>query len=420
MADLKSIKRPSIALIKLIEATGILLQIPKTATFKSKYKAPVPTNYDDTVEYLSVQFYPAMNALVNLTDAEISNDVACEFYAKILEPGFSYEDALKDGGLASRELFNLVYLIMLKLQGDQNRLPVQKINVMAVVDGSRSSYVALDLATHIYGHGVCSIGALTIGEAKSSIMREHLLPDIQRRCKNQYKLPLHCVRFESLSVQNEEEVIPTLQQALTETASEVLVLGMQECNIGLDSLSPALVWAAWTCKIPVVLAKGKSRMRDFNSVITPRVCQVCVKNLGELRATFLKSLVFMRPGDSLVVACVVKSKNGRADDRESRYDGGRRSGWVTTTGTALPDFSPEYSEEYVQNLRTEINMFIEKAQVIGRVRIEEMNPLVTVGQVLCKIAQEERVDLMVLKNRVNREIITECARDAPCSVALIK
>ncbi len=418
--ELKNIKRPSTALVKLVEAIGILLGIPRSANSKSKYKAPTPTNYDDTIDYLSLKFYSAMNFLVNQRDADISNEVASELYSKILEPGFNYEEAVKDGGLMSRDLFNLVYLILIKLQADSHRIPIQVINIMVVVDGSRSSYVALDFATHMFSHGICTIGALSIGEFDSSIMREHLYADISRRCKLQYKLSEHNFRVEAIVAESEDDVTFAVRQSLVSTDTNILVFGMSDCNIGLDSTNKLLLWAAWSNKLPVLFTKGCSRSRLFSSVVTSRVFQICIKNIANLKDLFLQSLSFLRPGDSVVVVSLVKSRAALADCRQTRHDMGMRSGWVTGPVPALPDFTPEYSEEYAETLRREMCLCIEKAQVRGRVRIQARQPMRTVAQELCQIAFEEESDVVVLRNSRQREVITECARDAPCSIAIIK
>ena len=92
--SLASIKRPSLALIKLVESTGILLGIQKKYGEKSRYKAPTPTNYDETVQKLSDDFYGCMSLISSMDISTIPNDVASELYEKTVEPGFDYEGRL--------------------------------------------------------------------------------------------------------------------------------------------------------------------------------------------------------------------------------------------------------------------------------------------------------------------------------------
>jgi hypothetical protein len=420
MSELKNIKRPSIALIKLVEATGILLGIPSSPSSKSKYKAPTPTNYDDTVEYLSTKFYPAINFLICHKEADISNDTASDLYSKILEPGFNYEDAVRDGGLTARDLFNLVNLILIKLQNDEYRIPVRKINVMTLVDGSRASYAALDIASHIFSHGVCNIFAVTMGDTSSQAMQEHLYKDISRRCTLQYKLAEHSFHVEPMVVSDADGLVATLNEKTVEQHCDILVMGMSDSNIGADSTSNALLWACWSGTTPVLLVKGCSRCRQFSTVFTPRVYQICVKRLSHLKYIFRKSLFFLRPGDSVVLVSLLKSKGNKADSRETRHEYGMRDGWVTGPKRLMADFPPEYTDEYEVSLRREMQTCIEKAQVSGRVRVEPLSEVRTVAQCLCRIAYEEAADVIVLFNKANKEVIIECVKEATCSVSIIK
>ena len=113
--DLRLKKRPGIAFIKLVEATGILLGISKQ-TEKSIYKAPAPSNYDKTIDYLSQDFYNVLIYMAYLKSEDITNEVSVEMFLKIQEPGFDYEAAIIDGGLCMRELFDAVYCIISNLQ----------------------------------------------------------------------------------------------------------------------------------------------------------------------------------------------------------------------------------------------------------------------------------------------------------------
>ena len=99
---------------------------------------------------------------------------------------------LSIGGLLIRELFNVVFLILLRLQSDTDRLPICKHNIGVLVDGSRSSYVAFDTACHIHNHGMLNIFAFTLEvDVVGSSGSSHLIRDLTRRCKPHYKFPDH-------------------------------------------------------------------------------------------------------------------------------------------------------------------------------------------------------------------------------------
>lgn len=222
MTSIAQIRRPPISLIKLVECIGTLLLIPKSKE-KSIFRAPLPSNYDNTVEQLKIDFYGVLNKISTLQSSDISNEVASDFYNKTLEPGFDYEDAINAGGLLIRELFNVVYLILLRLQADTNRLPISNHSITVLVDGSRSSYVAFDTACHIHNHGLLNILAFTVEDENeiSSSHSEHLLRDLSRRCKSHYKFADHTYSVQTLrcDIQNLENKAQILDQVITETGS---------------------------------------------------------------------------------------------------------------------------------------------------------------------------------------------------------
>eukprot|EP01036_Dinobryon_divergens_P059829 gene59829-79796_t len=217
MSLLKDIRRPPLALIKLVEAIGILLRVPKTSS-KSEFKAPVPTNYDSTVRMLDSDFYGIMSQLAVLKSSGIPNDIATELYAKTQEPYFDYEAALVAGGLAVRELFNILMLILGQLQKDDYRIPIKNTNVYVVVDGTRSSYVAFDAATHVLSHGVCHVAALSSNDPYSdqTLLNEHLCADLKRRCCEQYKIPEHGFRVGTTKPTTIGELILSVEESMKE------------------------------------------------------------------------------------------------------------------------------------------------------------------------------------------------------------
>ena len=355
---LKGIKRPSLALIKLVEVIGILLNVPKSFT-KSKYKAPIPSNFDSTLELLSEGFYPALTQLSKLISSEIPNDIGNELFSKTQEPGFDYETAVNDGGLASRELFNGVMLILTKLQSDRFRLPVEKTNVLVVVNGTRSSYVALDTATHVFKHGVITISALTMDnlqdEQQGSLMKVHLHQDLVRRCKMLYKLPDHCFQVDNASTQSQHEVLEHIAQSLAVNQCGILVLGLeQDALFGEGGDGGVPLWAVKDVTVPLILAKGRSRTRSFSVISSPRTILICVKGLESLSEIFLQALMFARPGDSLVLASVVESAEPVGDGQDSRFDMGRRLGWTDGVEAPAGPSYPGWNDASVDTLVLEV------------------------------------------------------------------
>lgn len=482
MSNLLKISRPTLALIKLVEAIGILLEIPFGYT-KSSYKATLPSNYDETVEKLSSNYEEIFAYLISLKSCDISNKMARELYSKMEEPGFNYDDVVSQAGLELRELFNSVVFNLLQLQNDRYRIPLQNTNIFVAVNGSRSSYVALDVAAHVHSHGVLHVGAIT---AEDSVLRGqndmmlHLPIDLERRCKRQYEKTNYLYKVCDLSCSNTAEIVPSVSLLVEREHCDIVVVGL-ETNGSVDSgLEQLASWAATQCDgKTVILAKSCVRVLTFGESFISRKFQVCVKHLDELELVFRSCLALMRPNDTIVLLTILETKgtlprdlekkNNRPNDTpncSSRYDFGRRPGlWVSeayhVSSRALnnqinaerelevkPMFDEPQSGEdpfthrpaspkspnclllnetskatssLLNSFEIEMNRLIADSQIEGKVRIEQY-PLVpkTSGRIIGEIATEEAADFIVLRRGKNaRNLSTECVKDSMCSVVLI-
>ena len=74
-------RRPSPSLIKLIESVGFLLGVPLSKK-KSAYKAPLPSNYDQTLQLLLDDFYGTVVRLSRMQSADLDNEVALNLYRR--------------------------------------------------------------------------------------------------------------------------------------------------------------------------------------------------------------------------------------------------------------------------------------------------------------------------------------------------
>ncbi len=432
MSDLKSLKRPPISLIKLVESIGILLGVPRS-TDKSAYKAPLPSNYDKTVELLSNNFYDKVQTLSNVVSAQIPNDVASLFYNKTLEPGFDYEEAVNAGGLMVRELFNIVYLVLLGLQTDENRVPVTEDSITVLVDGTRSSYAALDAAAHVHDHGLLNIITfLTSNDDESDdqlieVHRNHLVSDMTRRCKSHYKKAEHCYNITSITMRASDvstQQIQTVRRALEELSCTVFVLGMPDCNIGEGSSSAAALakWAVWEHSGDVVLCKGLSNVRPFTAVAVPRNYLLYVDSSHDPRQVFFKALKFLRPGDSLVLFTLVATRDPVGDNRDMRFDFGVRSGWVEEGAVPRGNEADRsgWNDEQVGELTARLENMLSSSYLIGKVVVSRYSAQHSVAQSLCQTALEEGVDSVLLGLQHNTDLIVETARESCCSLIVLK
>ena len=428
--DLKEIKRPSPAIIKLVECVGILLGIPPS-TDKSLYKAPIPSNYDLTLQLLDTNFGGYISELATMTSSALSNKVANDLFAKTLEPGFGYEAAVNDGGLMCRDLFNAINLVMMSLAADEDRIPIIKTNVLTVVNGSMSSYAALDAATHIFKHGVVTAIALTAEDNPdrrlTGMMKSHLHQDLVRRCKLQYKLPHHCFAVESINVQSSNQIADSLVESVSRNSANILVYGMEDDGtFGENGDFGVPLWAATAkeCNIPVLLTKKNSRIRPFNTISMSRTFMVFMDdNQSELMSyIFLQTLLYVRPGDSVVIVAVVPSSQPKGDERSSRFEGGSRAGaWVHgEDAPANEPCQPDWNADVIAKMGQQMQDMLISAQVEGTFKIEVQTEGKTTGRLISEIAKQEAIDIIVARKRTDLEIIVETVESAPSSVLLLE
>lgn len=415
------IKKPHIAFIKLIEAIGIIFGTPKIS--RSKYKAPSPSNYDNTIELLDKEFSSCLLRLSCTESTDISSETASELFSKTLEPGFDYETAVNIAGLASRDLFNAVILIIDKLNSETHRIPIRKKNLLVIVDGSRPSYVALDTAAHIHRHGTCVVAALLVsgsGNVKGALIQTHLPTDLQRRCREQYKIEDHKFHIEVLTPHSLESVVDHIDDSMKANNCKILVLGIDTNLLGTENVSMTVQWASWKTTYVVVLVKSCCTTQPFTVVTMPRSYLLCVKTIDDIDTMFEAVVTLMRPGDTVTFISIVPDGEPYGDARETRYGFGTRMNWIAGAtpeafATNFQDWNAEANKVFYQRA----NELLKISHIPGSCVVRAQRIHTTVGQELCWFAQEASCDMMVLRRGVDREVSTECIRDAACSIILI-
>jgi hypothetical protein len=423
--ELVNTKRPSTAFIKLIEAVGIVLRIPRRA-IKSKYKAPTPSNYDETAEYLADNFYDSLIFLAALQSSGIPNDIAAELYAKTLEPGFDYEAALNSGGLVIRELFNSIILIIQSLQSDDFRIPVAESNVLIVMDGSRSSYVAFDYGVHMFQHGKLTIAALKIWDRitpNEEKLMNHIPGDLVRRCKNQYKLPDYAYGVVPLECNTLTDTVDAVRECYQQNQCQTLVIGVDANHSESDYLTEVVSWAAWDTKIRLVLAKSYANVSPFSNISMNRKFVICVKNLDDLGVIFAKALVLIKSSDDVILYSVAESNKAQGNLRETRHGFGERAGWVQ--GAKPPSKWLDeaafagWNDETLNVLETNMNKLIEKSQIRGEARIDFRRKGWTVAQHIREVCFTDQVNVAVMYRGEENDVSSECVRDLPTNIVLV-
>lgn len=424
MTTLCQMAKPPSALVKLVESVGILLDVPVTHA-KSKYKAPSPSNYDGTMDRLMVEFPDLIAKLGSMDSSDVSNAVASRLFSKTIEVGYDYEEAVAAGGLEARDLFNSIMLIMSMLQEESHRIPIRKMNLLVLMDGSRASYATLDTAAHLHKHGICTVTALLSADCTSNpdlMMYHHLPVDLQRRCLEQYHMPEHSFRVDVMMgapVGQPADLADDIRAKMDHTGSKILVMGIDKNFSGTDTLSPVAQWAAWEPGYITVLAKNSSRLRPFHCAVMPRTFQCCLKLVEDLDSLFEVCLALMSPGDHVVFCCVVDSGAPRGDSQQTRFGMGSRQRWVA--GASPPEAPPNrvgWNDGILEKLRNRIGELTERAQISGKPVLRAHDSLKTVAQELCEVAGAEGADMVLLRRGVDREVSKEVLATCPSTVIL--
>lgn len=467
MTDLQKIRRPSASLIKLVESFGILLRIQKSDR-KSIYKVPIPSNYDAVLDELAGNFSELVLKVAQTQSSELTNEVATDFFRKSLEPGFSYEDAVNTGGLAARDLFNAIALVLTRLQLDPSRIPIHTTNVLVLASGSRSSYAALDTAMHVFKHGCVTVASVVVEDVlrprESAMLQAHLHKDLLRRIKLLYKVPDHCFSLQALHLRSMEDMPHALVGAVQAADARTLVMGLEEdalfgeggdcglpiwaatyfaaggsketpTNDGEPSDATAEAGDARDTKLPPVallLVKGRSRVRPFTVVNSSRTFVVYVDSAARVNQTFLATLTSVRPGDSVHLVYIAASREPVGHSRADRFSMGVRSGWVgmeprfaagSATGQpydhAYQPNRPGWNDEDTENLQAHMQSLLDSAKLDGEARIERLEPGSTPCQSLCALLTSLDADVLVLSKRLDFEVVVDCVQEASCSVLLV-
>jgi hypothetical protein len=136
-----------------------------------------------------------------------------------------------------------------------------------------------------------------------------------------------------------------------------------------------------------------------------------------------QSLRFIRPADYVLFVISGEKRVSRGDSQETRFDYGARFNQATPTAPAPPAYRYHSDDQALDDCAQLLQHFLTHAQTEGNVRVIRDIPSVSIAQQLVVIATEEHADLVVVKraeSENNRRLIVDCARDAPCSLVILK
>eukprot|EP01039_Chlorochromonas_danica_P002284 gene2284-2500_t len=441
MEKIKALKKPPPSLIKLIESIGILLNLSKSY-WKSGYKVSIPTNYDATLAVLATDFYDHLSWLTNLPSEDIDNEVASDFFNKMLEPGVDYEEAINCGGLVVRELYNVALLVLLKLQSDVHRVPVYPLDVLCVVDGSRASFIALDNAVHICKYGQLHVLLYTENVEELS----HLEHDIQRRCRLHYKLPDHrFVIHNSQTFGQENNFLETTSPPRPSSSSSppspqpqrkfslescleslhiktvVLPYGDHLGQLRFLPVDTMQRWAVQTFSGDAVLCQNMSYVRPFTEVECSRTFVVFIDQPAEGGATLLKAIKYFRPGDCVILTAIFLPREPIGDNRELRFDFGERQDWIRKEEEVKKEpLRLGWNDQAVEDFTQDMDNLLSKSFLTGRIRIERTVSRQSIAQTLGKVAREENAMGIMMTFQGHEDALNESIADMDFTVFVLK
>lgn len=436
MPRLAEIHRPSTALIKFVEAIGILIG-SQVKSLKTRYRTPLPSNYSETIHHLSNNYDEIYKFISALDASALSNELSQQLYAKTQERGFHYGNALAEiSGDLIESLFAAVIRVLNALSSSDNgRIRVQGANVLIPMTGNKSSYAALDIGMHLLGHGLCFISAY-VDESflgmKSEQTLKYLTRDVERRCSNQFKLSSDKMIIDATIAQNGEDIRLKVEETLLSAGApgviDILCVGLEDTNIGLNGASPLLMWAAWSAPVDVLLARTNSPIRPFSSLQMTRTVLIHYHLPSSVPPLDVveQSLRFIRPADFVLFVVSGERRTSRGDNQETRFDYGRRYNQATATAPPTPSYCYHTDDKALEECAELLQSYLTHAQAEGDVRVIRDIPAVSIAQQLVQISSEEHADLLVVKrslgsdNERNRCLIVDCARDAPCSLVILK
>jgi hypothetical protein len=354
----------------------------------------------------------------------IPNEIANLLFAKVLEPGFDYEEALASGGLATRELFNILILLIQQLQQDPFRIPVKTKSVMLVFDGSLASFVALDCLSHIHNHGdftILSVKDTTRPESSYLPLADHIPADLHRRCDLHYKKPGHQFQIINLTCQENdtESLTKNIMRHIKQSNDDIVIAGINNEKHGDSELSFFIKDLPYSLEKTVILAKSCAKVMPLTLTEMSRKFVVCFKTEADLEYVFKKSVELMRPVDTICILCIHESRQPRGDYFETRFSLGASHQWVRGPTKEPRVFSSVgWNEPTLERIRSRAAELLMHAQINGSIRLEEESCDRTIGQDVCRIATDERADFLCLRKGENKEVTIECVAECKCSIVV--
>ena len=208
-------------------------------------------------------------------------------------------------------------------------------------------------------------------------------------------------------------------------AVDMLCVGLEDTNIGLNGVTPLVMWAVWEAPVDVVLARINTPVRPFASLHMPRAVLVNYQFPSPEPPLDVveQALKFIRPSDYVVFVVSGRVRASRGDNQETRFDYGARHSGATAVEPRAPPYRYHSDDGAIDECAAVLQEFLNHAKVDGTVRVVRDVPTSTLAQELGHIAAEEHADLVVVKrhdDELNRSLVVDLARDLLCALVVLK
>ena len=224
-----------------------------------------------------------------------------------------------------------------------------------------------------------------------------------------------------------DDVRARVEAALADGAGavDVLCVGLEDTNIGLNGATPLVMWAVWDAPVDVVLARINTPLQPLASPHMPRTVLINYQFPSPASPLDVveQALKFIRPSDYVVFVVSGRARLSRGDNRETRFEYGARHSGATALEPRSAPYRYHSDDGTVDECAALLQEYLTHAKVDGAVRVIRDAPSVTLAQQLGGIAAEEHADLVVLKRQadeLSRSLVVDCARDLQCALVVLK
>eukprot|EP00639_Heterosigma_akashiwo_P012495 CAMPEP_0206368336 /NCGR_PEP_ID=MMETSP0294-20121207/4610_1 /ASSEMBLY_ACC=CAM_ASM_000327 /TAXON_ID=39354 /ORGANISM="Heterosigma akashiwo, Strain CCMP2393" /LENGTH=325 /DNA_ID=CAMNT_0053814819 /DNA_START=53 /DNA_END=1026 /DNA_ORIENTATION=+ len=313
-------RKPAPEVVAVIEVAGHLLGV-HDATNNFRYRVSEGSNYEAALKFLAEDPERCYQLLQEMDEESVSNSVGAICLSKLAENSFDGDILFEKGGDEIRLLGEHCVNILLKLDQSTGfkRRPVLKQHTVGVlVDGSRASYLAMNLAARLRGYGRLVVlhahdpAAPALSGGGGGGGADFLARDIKKICAHSYGIPQKDFKVVFETVKQGQTVNGLLEDMIIREKVEVVVVGSH------GQAGPRVAAHGRTCaralalpRLPTVAVNTHAQhlvlappQREFTFLLAVGV----PAGARQARGIAWQALSLLRPGDRLLVLHIAAPK----------------------------------------------------------------------------------------------------------------